>query len=275
MAKQSEQAPSSLIGRNVRRVLTRPGLHAFEAEYDPWSRLAEHGHSAPFFTYVLRGGYMERAGQRERQCDRGAVILHDSESHTNEVGPAGTVSFNVELDQELWRELTDSVGIVTAIAGRVLTGDIEWVAFQVWREFQQPDTTSTLGVEEAIVLLCQATRCAHARGLFESHRRLDRCVDYLDAHPMEVHRLVDVAKIAGVHPMHLAKLFRGRFGFSMGEYLRRRRIAWACGQLASGVGNITAVALEAGFADHAHFTRTFVRITGCTPRWYQTQFASR
>ena len=274
-ANQSEEAPTTLAGRRVRRVLTRPGLHAFEAEYDPCSRLPEHGHAAPFFTYVLRGSYVERAGHHARQCNRSAVIFHDCESHENKVGPAGTVSFNVELDPELWREFTDGVGIVRAIAGRVLGGDIEWPALQVWREFHQPDTTSTLGVEEAIVLLCEATRGACARGLFEPHQRLDRCVAYLDAHLMEVHRLADVAQIAGVHPMHLAKLFRRRFGCSMGEYLRRRRVAWACGQLARGEGTITSIALDAGFADHAHFTRTFVRVTGSTPRWYRALITGR
>ena len=275
MANRSEEGAAVPAARRVRRVLTRPGLHAFEAAYDPWSRLPEHGHAAPFFTYVLRGSYVERAGHHARRCGRGAVIFHDRESHTNEVGPAGTVSLNVELDAELWRELTGGVRIVTAIAGRVLGGDIEWPALRVWREFQQADVSSTLGVEEAIVLLCEATQRAHARALFEPHQRLDRCVAYLDANLMEVHRLAGIARIAGVHPMHLAKLFRRRFGYSMGEYLRRRRVAWACGQLAHGKGTITAIAHDAGFADHAHFTRTFVRVTGCTPRWYQARMTGR
>ena len=271
MANRCEEALATPAGRRVRRVLTRPGVHAYEATYDPRCRLPEHGHAVPFFTYVLRGSYVERTGFHMRQCERGAVIFHNHESHTNEVGPAGTSSFNVELDPELWREITGGVAIVTAIAGRVLSGDIEWSALRVWREFQEHDASSTLGMEEGIVLLSEAARGAYARGLFEPHQRLDRCVAYLEAHLMEVHRLADVAHIAGVHPMHLAKLFRRRFGCSMGEYLRRRRIAWACGQLARGEGSITAIAHDAGFADHAHFTRTFVRVAGCTPRWYRAR----
>jgi AraC family transcriptional regulator len=125
-------------------------------------------------------------------------------------------------------------------------------------------------VEEAIVLLCEATRCAYTRGLFEPHQRLDRCVAYLDAHLMEAHRLAG-ARIAGAHPMHLAKLFRRRFGCSMGEFVRRQRVAWACAQLAHGKETITTIAQNAGFADHPHFMRTFVRVTGCTPRWYRAR----
>lgn len=271
MSNLSIEAPSAIAARRMRRVVSGPGLLAFEAAYDPWSRLPEHGHGAPFFTYVLHGGFVERAGHYVRQCSRGAVIFHDRESHRNEVSGAGTVSFNVEIDPELWRELTAGVGVATALVGRVVGGDIEWAALRAWREFQQADQVNTLALEEAIVLLCQAARCASSRGLFEPHQRLDRCVAYLDAHLMEAHRLTDVARIAGVHPMHLAKLFRRRFGCSMGEYVRRRRVAWACAQLTHGKETITTIAHNAGFADHPHFTRTFARVTGCTPRWYRAR----
>jgi AraC family transcriptional regulator len=274
MGNRTNEAPAALAARHIRRVLSRPGLHAFEAAYDPWSRLPEHGHPAPFFTYVLRGSFVERAGHHVRQCSRGTVIFHDQESHTNQVSGGGTVSFNVELDPEVWRELTEGVGLATSLVGRVLGGDIEWIALRAWHEFHEADTSHTLAVEEAIVLLCDAARRDAYRDVLELHQRLDRCLSYLNAHPMEVHRLANVARIAGVHPMHLAKLFRRQFGYSMGEYLRRRRIAWACGELARGKESITTIAQNAGFADHPHFTRTFVRITGCTPRWYRARMAS-
>lgn len=251
-------------------MLRRPGLYAFEATYDPHSRLAEHGHAAPFFTYVLRGSYCERAGRHERLCNRGAVIFHDHESHTNHVGPEGTSSLNVELDPELWRELTGDVGVAD-VAGRVLGDDLEWPAMRVWRAFRQADTVQALGVEEAVVLLCSATHGAVSRGSFEPHQRLDRSIAYLEAHLMDAHRLADVARVAGVHPMHLARLFRRRFGYSMGEFVRRRRIAWACGELVGRNDTITTIAQLAGFADHAHFTRTFVRMTGSPPSWYRAQ----
>src|SRR5438552_3872256 len=149
MGNQSNEGTAALAARRIRRVLSQPGLHAFEAAYDPWSRLPEHGHAAPFFTYVLRGSFVERAGHQFRQCSRGTVVFHDQESHTNQVSGGGTVSFNVELDPELWRELTDGVGFDKFLAGRVLGGDIEWVALRAWREFHRADTVNTLALEEA------------------------------------------------------------------------------------------------------------------------------
>jgi AraC family transcriptional regulator len=139
----------------------------------------------------------------------------------------------------------------------------------VWREFHRDDIASSLALGESVALLCRELKVSHERGAFEQHQRLDRCADYLSAPHPAPPTLAEVARIADVHPMHLAKLFRKRFGYSMGEYLRRQRIAWACEQLSRSRGTISRIALDAGFADHAHFTRTFRRITGCSPSWYR------
>jgi AraC family transcriptional regulator len=155
------------------------------------------------------------------------------------------------------------------LVARVLSGDAEWMALAVWREFHHDDPASALGLDEAVAMLCATVRTSIARGVFEPHQRLDRCTEYLREHPTATPGLAEIARIAGVHPMHLAKLFRKRFGYSMGEFLRRQRIAWACEQLCRDAGTISSIAAVAGFADHAHFTRTFRRITGCSPRWYR------
>jgi AraC family transcriptional regulator len=259
-----------LEARNVRRTIWRDGLHAYEAVYASGSQLPEHEHALPFFTYVLRGNYVEQEGRLPRECGRGAVIFHrPHETHTNIVGPRGTASLNVEIGEEAWQELTASVVPARDIVGRPLSGDAEWLALAVWREFHHDDSASALGLDETVAMLCATLRTAIVRGDFEPHTRLDRCAEYLRAHPTATPRLAEVAHIAGVHPMHLSKLFRKRFGYSMGEFLRRQRIAWACEQLFRDSGTISSIAARAGFADHAHFTRTFRRIAGCSPSWYR------
>ena len=253
-----------LKGRNVCRTISWGGLRAFEAVYQPHTSLAMHEHSAPFFTYVLRGEFVERTSRMQRDCRRGAVIFHPpGDAHSNAVGPRGTMSLNVEIAPELWEELAGDM------AGRVLSGDVEWLAASVWREFHREDSAGALAMDEAVALLCSSLRVDQRSNRPASTRRLALSAEYLSQHLMPAPRLADVAQVAGVHPMHLARLFRQRFGYSMGEFVRRRRIAWACGQLAGSDRTISAIALDAGFADHAHFTRTFRRITGSTPRWYR------
>jgi AraC family transcriptional regulator len=264
------QMQQKLEARHVRRTICRAGLHAYEAIYAAGSRLPEHEHTSPFFTYVLRGNYVEQEGRLPRECARGAVIFHrPNEVHANVVGPRGTASLNVEIDIESWLQLTADVLFARDIVGRALAGNTEWLALAVWREFHNDDSASPLGLDETVAILCDAVKTSAARGHFEPHTRLDRCTEYLRTHPTAAPRLAEVAQVAGVHPMHLAKLFRKRFGYSMGEYLRRQRIASACEQLACDAGTISSIALRAGFSDHAHFTRTFRRIAGCPPSWYR------
>jgi AraC family transcriptional regulator len=92
-------------------------------------------------------------------------------------------------------------------------------------------------------------------------RRVD---ELLDACFLERLRL-DVARVAGVHPMHVARSFRAAHGESVAASLRRRRILWAAERIAAGREPLSAIALEAGFCDQAHFCRIFRKVTGRTP----------
>ena len=81
--------------------------------------------------------------------------------------------------------------------------------------------------------------------------------------------LTELAAAAGVHPVHLARSFRGGYGVSVGEYVRRLRLDWAAAQLTATETPIGILAAEAGFADQSHFTRAFRRHTGLTPARYR------
>jgi len=81
-------------------------------------------------------------------------------------------------------------------------------------------------------------------------------------------RLSDVAIAVGVHPVHLARSYRRRFGTSVGERVRALRLESAREQLASGAA-VAAAAASAGFADQSHFTKAFRRAHGIGPAEYR------
>jgi AraC family transcriptional regulator len=81
--------------------------------------------------------------------------------------------------------------------------------------------------------------------------------------------LGELAASAGVHPVHLSRSFRERYGMSVGEYVRQVRLDWATAQLAATETPLAVLAVEAGFADQSHFTRAFKRHAGLTPARYR------
>jgi AraC family transcriptional regulator len=60
----------------------------------------------------------------------------------------------------------------------------------------------------------------------------------------------------------MARIFRKRYGCSPGDYLRKLRIAAASEELANSDTPIIAIALQNGFSDQSHLTRTFRQYMG-------------
>jgi len=117
-----------------------------------------------------------------------------------------------------------------------------------------------------------ATRVVRARDVTTTGRVpawLDDVVDYLHARVADEIRLADLARLAGVHPAHLNRVFRKRHGCSVGEYIRQLRVDLAARELAASRKPIADIAAAMGFADQSHFSRVFARRAGMSPGRYR------
>ncbi len=85
--------------------------------------------------------------------------------------------------------------------------------------------------------------------------------------------IADVAASSGVHPVHLARVFRELFGCSPGELLRWRRIERACAMLREQGRSVAEIALDAGFVDQSHMSHAFRQRFGMPPgAWRRRMF---
>lgn len=92
--------------------------------------------------------------------------------------------------------------------------------------------------------------------------------EYLDEHYNEPVTLDTLAQVSRMSPFHALRLFRDAEGTTPNGYQIGLRIRRACELLERG-SSIVDTALETGFYDQSHFTNTFRRITGTTPRQYR------
>lgn len=101
----------------------------------------------------------------------------------------------------------------------------------------------------------------------DARRGLWACRDYLQAHCTEAVTSRDLEAVSGLDHYTLARQFRVLFATSPHRYLVMRRLDLARANMARG-SDLAAAALDAGFADQAHFTRHFRNAYGMTPgRW--------
>ncbi|GGE23060.1 AraC family transcriptional regulator [Primorskyibacter flagellatus] len=108
--------------------------------------------------------------------------------------------------------------------------------------------------------------CRAAGGL--APWQLRRAQEMLSADLSAPPGLGAVAATLGLSPSHFLRAFRASAGCPPHAWLQRVRIARAKDLLMMRDLSLADIALETGFADQSHFSRTFLRHTGTTPgRW--------
>ena len=100
--------------------------------------------------------------------------------------------------------------------------------------------------------------------------RLRRVLDSLHSQFLDPLSLNEIAKIVGLSPYHFLRAFKESTGLTPHAYLRRLRVNHGKQLLEKGYRCIDA-AYAAGFADQAHFTRTFKSFYRVTPTQYLLQ----
>ena len=81
----------------------------------------------------------------------------------------------------------------------------------------------------------------------------------------------DVARGVEVSPFHLCRSFRAETGMTLHAYRREIRLRTTLGLTEAYRGNLSALALRAGFYSHSHFATAFRRAFGVSPSIDPTQ----
>jgi AraC family transcriptional regulator len=268
-------APGTFYGDPLgsRRVA---GFLLSQSSYAPGLVLPNHAHEAAFFYLVLQGSSTETFGQQTRTATASTLVFHPAgESHANQWHGAGGQCFHIEIAPSTLDRIREHALILDEPAD-FQGGWPVWLALRLHNEFQQMDGVSALAIEGlALEMLAEASR--RPVKTMEPHppRWLRQARDLLHARFDESLSLDDIARAAGVHPSHLARVFRQQYCSTVGDYVRQLRIEYACRQLSTSDAPLVEIALAAGFADQSHFSKTFKRLMGLTPAEFQRHFRPR
>jgi AraC family transcriptional regulator len=95
-------------------------------------------------------------------------------------------------------------------------------------------------------------------------RALARVKEAVAVAPADAWTVAKLAKLANLSPFYLCHVFRQTVGTSVYDYVVHEPLARSLDAVLDG-GDLTAIALDAGFSSHSHFTARFRRFFGCTP----------
>lgn len=244
------------------------GISVREVGDLPPGGVPRHAHEHAHFCLVISGRYEVESGDLRGRCRDLTLLFHPAGTvHEDRFLATGGRALMISLEPELIERSGDP-----SLADRSVALDdpeIGFPASRIRHELRAPDGLSGLSIEGlALELLSRVSR----RVEWSDTRRprwLDRAVALLRESATTPARVTDVAAEVGVHPVHLARVFRRCLGLAPGEYLRRVRIRRAMDLIERSTDPLSTIACRAGFCDQSDFTRAFRREMGTTPGGYR------
>ncbi len=255
---------------NLIRVRDVAGLSLTEATHPPDLQVPPHSHEEAHFCLLLRGMYEENCGRHILVRKPSTIALMASGAiHSNRIHSTGIRFFSIEMTRPWLNRANGRLGFIRGLT-QFDNGPLPWLAMRLYREFRSEDDVAPLAIEGLALELVAGV----ARQAFHSEngnaKWLSKARDFLHDRFQESISLAEVAEFAAVHPVSLARGFRRTYHCTVGEYVRRLRIEFACQKLNASDASLVEIALSAGFSEQSHFSRTFKRLTGLTPSEYRS-----
>ena len=231
----------------------------------PCSRsVPRHEHELAYVTVVLHGDYLEGdRGKLDELRPFTAVFNPAGTAHSTVIGPSGASFFTIELREENLRQLQMERRLPQRTTFDQGAGAMLWPGLRLYTAFKT-QTADPL-VLEAYVLEMVGSISGFESPDQSAPRWFGRVKERLHEGFRDRLRMRDLAHEAGVHPVHLARVFRKFENRTPGEYQQHLQVRAACELLRDADWSLAAIAADCGFADQSHFTRVFRRMAGTTP----------
>jgi AraC family transcriptional regulator len=249
------------------------GLLVTWVRFPPSAKLPLHTHERATVAVILNGSFDGLMRHASHPCPASTFITEPpGEPHGNLFERAGADVLTVQPDPGRLDLLEPFSGVLGEVNHMRDLG-VATVARRAASELRMPDSITPFAVEGLVLELLTLAARLRSTDAIGAERRSPRWLDEARAllrdQYREPLRLAEVADAVGVHPVHLARVFRLKYGTPVGAYVRGLRLTWAAGRLTDSEDAIAQIAHEAGFFDQSHFTRMFRRHFGLTPQAYR------
>lgn len=125
--------------------------------------------------------------------------------------------------------------------------------------------------DEIVGLACIARSMDDAPEQLRPYAEMNGALEHVREHYAEPIRIEELAGLMNLSPSQFERRFKKVFGITPTQHIFNVRIRAACHLLATTNDTVASIALDAGFYDHSHFSRTFQKALGLAPSEYRAQ----
>lgn len=231
----------------------------------------DHGEGVYHYMYVLSGeGRMDIDGETFYYAPEQIYLTAPGIKHAFFINPetplvAVEMKFRIpdrELDSRM-RELPKYIDCQENMLGKLVT--------DIYREnSKQLPLYSAVAEAKAYELFCLLQRTSVMPSVSPLETEfLEPVRHYVRKNLSREITLVDLAEQVSLEKIYFSKKFKALTGMSPMEYVRKERIEKAKELIVSSDMNITQISQYLGYQSLQHFSNTFMRLVGCSPRAFK------
>lgn len=215
----------------------------------------------------MRGFFVRHLVDRTRQTigDPAHALFFRPREPYRVSHPAGGADRS--LDLTLTPEASDSLGLISADLPHLTATDSRTDVFiRAWaRALAEGQLDRLAGAEGALTLIDRLRAPAPMRPERRDSALVRQVKSALAEGLGERLTLLELGRLVGSSPYHLARAFRAETGLSIHRYRTTLRVRAALDRIEGGDRDLTRLAMDLGFADHSHMTNVIRRETGRPP----------
>src|SRR4051794_19634620 len=202
-------------GLTARRTVA--GFSLKEFSQPPNCRLPWHEHEHASICFVVSGFYAEQARGREQECASHAMVFKPAaEPHADVFGRSGGRCLLIEILPGR-PEPSEQFSRITTRPTLARSPRLAALGHRLHSEFFEVDSVSSLALEGLILeVLADASRAVANESSPAEPRWLRQARELLHDRRGDPLTLSAVASAVGIHPSHLARTFRKRYGCTIG-----------------------------------------------------------
>lgn len=277
----------------AKRFFSAASFNLFELDLDYWD-YPKHGHNFFELVFIVSGSGMHQINESDIPYKKGDVFLLTPNDEHKFVVEERTVFGYLKFTEQLflektelvsdlkWRKQIDAIILHSnSVPGSIITREADREAmFQLYqllkREFLTPSPFGRSVILELfgalLIIISRNIDNEHVVATLSEKDRVNAILTYVRQNigNSEKTKISAIAEEFFISPNYVSVFIKKHAGISIQQYVLQTKIKMAERLLKQTSLTVTQIAQKMNFTDTSHFTKTFKKFKGVTPKGFRS-----